>query len=162
VDASRPKAGIMVGSPNDLEKIQEARDILERLGIPYEVRVLSAHRTPELTADYVKNAEERGLEILVACAGLAAHLAGTVAAYTRLPVIGVPLASGALSGLDSLLSTVQMPTGVPVATVAVDGVKNAAFLAGRILAIKHPEIREQLDEAMTAMRKAYEKDARDE
>ncbi len=162
MDASRPKAGIMVGSPNDLEKIQEARDILERLGIPYEVRVLSAHRTPELTADYVKNAEERGLEILVACAGLAAHLAGTVAAYTRLPVIGVPLASGALSGLDSLLSTVQMPTGVPVATVAVDGVKNAAFLAGRILAIKHPEIREQLDEAMTAMRKAYEKDARDE
>ena len=152
-----PLVGILTGSPNDLEVVRGARTTLESLGVPCEIRVLSAHRTPDLTVEYVRTAEQRGIEVIVACAGMANHLAGVVAAHTTLPVIGVPLASGRLGGFDSLLSTVQMPPGVPVATVAVDGAKNAGFLAARILALKYPEIRTRLDEAMAAERARYDK-----
>jgi 5-(carboxyamino)imidazole ribonucleotide mutase len=148
--------GILTGSPSDLPTVEKAKDTLEELGVPCEVRVLSAHRTPDMTVDYVRRAEAAGVEVFIACAGLANHLAGTVAAHTLKPVIGVPLTSGSLGGMDALLSTVQMPPGVPVATVAVDGAKNAAFLAARILSIKYPEIGEALEEARKTARKRYE------
>ena len=124
--------------------------------MPCEIKVLSAHRTPEMTVDYVRSAGEAGVEVFIACAGMANHLAGTVAANTLLPVIGVPLTSGSLGGMDALLSTVQMPPGIPVATVAVDGTKNAAFLAAHILSIKYPEIRAALEKARREARKSYE------
>lgn len=155
--ATGPLVGILTGSPNDLEIVRGARDTLESLDVPCEVRVLSAHRTPDLTIEYVRSAEHGGVEVFIACAGMANHLAGTVAAHTALPVIGVPLASGRLGGFDSLLSTVQMPPGVPVATVAVDGARNAGFLAARILALKYPEIRTRLDAAMAKERTRYDK-----
>ena len=158
---AEPLVGILTGSPNDLEIVRATHTTLESLGVPSEIRVLSAHRTPDLTIEYVRAAEKRGIEVIVACAGMANHLAGTVAANTMLPVIGVPLASGRLGGFDSLLSTVQMPPGVPVATVAVDGAKNAGFLAARILALKYPDIRRSLDEAMAAERERYDKARRD-
>ena len=153
--SDKPLVGILTGSPNDLPTVEKAKATLEELGVPCEVKVLSAHRTPDLTVDYVKAAEADGVEVFIACAGMANHLAGTVAAHTLLPVIGVPLTSGSLGGMDALLSTVQMPPGVPVATVAVDGTKNAAFLAARILSIKYPEIGEKLEEARKAARKRY-------
>ncbi len=152
---SAPLVGILTGSPNDLETVKGAYDVLRSFKIPCEMRALSAHRTPDLTIDYVKTSEERGIELIIACAGMAAHLAGVVAANCLLPIIGVPLASGRLDGLDSLLSTVQMPPGVPVATVAIDGAKNAGFLAARILALKYPEIRLRLEEAMALERSRY-------
>lgn len=139
-----PVVGILTGSPNDLNVVLKARDVLDDLDVPSDVRVLSAHRTPEAVVEYVGKARERGLEVIIACAGMAAHLAGVCAAHTTLPVIGVPLASGALEGIDALLATVQMPPGVPVATVGVDGARNAAFLAARILAATHPELHERL------------------
>jgi 5-(carboxyamino)imidazole ribonucleotide mutase len=148
--------GILSGSPSDLDTVMKAYDVLQTLTIPSEVKVLSAHRTPDRVVEYVSSAESRGIEVLVACAGMAAHLAGVVAGHTQLPVIGVPLAAGALSGLDSLLSTVQMPPGVPVATVGVDGAKNAAFLAARILSLKYPEIKVRLQEATAAQRFKYD------
>lgn len=152
-----PLVGILVGSPSDLETLAPARDALTSLGVPSELCALSAHRTPDLTVEYVRGAEQRGIEVIIACAGMAAHLAGTVAAHTLLPVIGVPLGAGRLAGLDSLLSTVQMPPGVPVATVSIDGAKNAAFLAARILALKYPAVRTRLAEAVAAERIRYEK-----
>lgn len=148
--------GILTGSPNDVPTVEKAKATLEELGVACELRVLSAHRSPDLTVEYIKSAESAGVEVFIACAGMANHLAGTVAAHTLLPVIGVPLTSGALSGLDSLLSTVQMPPGVPVATVAVDGTRNAAYMAARILALKYPEIRGRLEEARKAARRPYE------
>lgn len=154
---SAPLVGILTGSPNDLDTVKGAYDVLQSLGVPCEIRVLSAHRTPDLTIEYVRKTESRGIEVIIACAGMANHLAGTVAAHSMLPIIGVPLASGRLGGLDSLLSTVQMPPGVPVATVAIDGAKNAGFLAARILALKYPEIRSRLEEAASHDRLRYEK-----
>jgi 5-(carboxyamino)imidazole ribonucleotide mutase len=154
--SDKPLVGILTGSPNDLPTIEKAKATLEELGVPCEVKVLSAHRTPDMTVDYVKRAEAAGVEVFIACAGMANHLAGTVAAHTLRPVIGVPLASGSMGGMDALLSTVQMPPGVPVATVAVDGATNAAFLAARILSIKYPEFGETLEEARKAARKRYE------
>ncbi|MDH3281673.1 MAG: 5-(carboxyamino)imidazole ribonucleotide mutase [Gammaproteobacteria bacterium] len=148
--------GILTGSPNDVPAVEKAKATLEELGVPCELRVLSAHRSPDLTVEYIKAAESAGVEVFIACAGMANHLAGTVAAHTLLPVIGVPLTSGALSGLDSLLSTVQMPPGVPVATVAIDGTRNAAYMAARILALKYPEIRGRLEDARKAARRPYE------
>jgi len=148
--------GILTGSPNDLPTVEKAKQTLDELGVPSELEVLSAHRTPDLVLDYVKRAESAGVEVFIACAGMANHLAGTVAAHTLKPVIGVPLSGGILDGLDALLSTVQMPPGVPVATVAVDGAKNAAFLAARILALQHSEIGEKLEEARAAARQRYE------
>src|SRR5437667_4784014 len=135
-----------MGSKSDWDTMSQADAILTEFGIPHECRVMSAHRTPALTAEYASNAEERGLEIIIAGAGGAAHLAGVVAAHTILPVIGVPLQSSALNGLDSLLSTVQMPKGIPVATVAIggSGAINAGLLAVAILAIARPELRVRL------------------
>ncbi len=128
---------VLMGSDSDLPVMQATLEILGSLGIPYEVKITSAHRTPEVTHDYVKDADDRGCNAFIAAAGLAAHLAGAVAAATLKPVIGVPLDAGPLKGMDSLLSTVQMPGGIPVATVAVGkaGAKNAAYLAAQILAL---------------------------
>jgi 5-(carboxyamino)imidazole ribonucleotide mutase len=148
--------GILAGSPNDLDRVGKASEVLDTLGITNEVKVLSAHRTPELVRDYVTSAPARGVEVLIACAGLANHLGGSVAALTLLPVIGVPMASGTLGGMDALLSTVQMPAGVPVATVGVDATKNAAYLAARILALKYPQIGERLQADLAEQRKRYQ------
>ncbi|MBI3073460.1 MAG: 5-(carboxyamino)imidazole ribonucleotide mutase [Deltaproteobacteria bacterium] len=153
--SARPIVGILTGSPSDLPVVSKAADVLESLGVPAEVRALSAHRTPEETLAYVRTAESRGIRVIIACAGMAAHLAGVVAAHTHLPVIGVPLAAGILNGLDALLSTVQMPPGVPVATVGIDGVKNAAILAARILALHDARLRKALDDAAATDRARY-------
>jgi 5-(carboxyamino)imidazole ribonucleotide mutase len=141
-----PLVGILMGSRSDWETMKLASEVLARFDVPHESRVLSAHRTPAATTNYVKGAEERGLEVLIAAAGMAAHLAGSVAAQTVLPVLGVPMDGGALKGLDALLATVQMPAGVPVGTLAIGkaGATNAALLAVAILANKRPELREKL------------------
>lgn len=141
-----PLVGIIMGSKSDWDTMKQAKDLLSEFQVPHECRVVSAHRTPEWMVDYAKTAEERGLEVLIAGAGGAAHLPGIVASLTVLPVLGVPVKSRALSGLDSLLSIVQMPGGVPVGTLAIgdSGAKNAALLAVRILANSRPELREQL------------------
>lgn len=141
-----PLVGIVMGSSSDKEAMKEASLLLEQLGVSYEERILSAHRNPEEVREYALNAEERGLEVIIAGAGMAAHLAGAIAALSSLPVIGVPLVAGELKGLDALLSTVQMPRGVPVATVAIGGVKNAAILAAQILGLKYPEVRQKVKE----------------
>ncbi|MFI5306730.1 MAG: 5-(carboxyamino)imidazole ribonucleotide mutase [Polyangiales bacterium] len=155
-EQSKVRVGILTGSPSDLEVVGKARTTLERLGIGCEVKVLSAHRTPERVQAYVQQAPGRGIEVLIACAGMAAHLAGAVAAQTFLPVIGVPLASGALAGVDALLATVQMPPGIPVATVGVDGASNAAYLAARILALHDSKIRAALEADLAEQRKKYD------
>ena len=152
----KPVVGIITGSPSDLPVVLKAREVLDDLDVPCDIRVLSAHRTPVETVRYVEQAREAGIEVLIACAGMAAHLAGVVATHTTLPVIGVPLASGALQGVDALLSTVQMPPGIPVATVAIDGSKNAAFMAARILAGTHPELRERLQAQLDASKGRYD------
>ena len=139
-----PLIGILVGSESDLPVLEKCTARLEKLGIEYELEVRSAHRNPEGVSEYAGTARERGLKVIICAAGLAAHLAGAVAARTVLPVIGIPIAAGALSGLDSLLSTVQMPSGVPVATVAINGAANAAVLAAQILALSDPELAERL------------------
>lgn len=142
---SKPLVGILMGSDSDLPVMEKAGEVLREMGIPFEMEISSAHRLPDKTSDYAKRARERGIEALIAGAGMAAHLAGVLAANTTLPVIGVPLKSGALNGVDALYSTVQMPAGIPVATVAIDGAKNAAYLACSILSIKYPEIAEKLE-----------------
>jgi 5-(carboxyamino)imidazole ribonucleotide mutase len=129
-----PQVGIPMGSDSDLEVMEEAAKVCEEFGVAHDIHVFSAHRTPHETTEYAKNAQQRGIKVLIAGAGGAAHLAGVVAAHTPLPVIGVPIKSKALKGLDSLLSIVQMPPGVPVATVAIDGGRNAGLLAIQILA----------------------------
>ncbi|MBC7173992.1 MAG: 5-(carboxyamino)imidazole ribonucleotide mutase [Polyangiaceae bacterium] len=153
---SSPWVSILTGSPNDLPVVLKAREVLDALGVPNDVRVLSAHRTPVETVQYLEAAEARGVEVFIACAGMAAHLAGVVAAHTTRPVIGVPLASGALNGIDALLSTVQMPPGIPVATVAVDGAANAGHLAARILAATHPELRAKLEAQLESSKSKYD------
>jgi 5-(carboxyamino)imidazole ribonucleotide mutase len=142
----QPLVGVIMGSKSDWETMRHADETLREFGVSAECRVLSAHRTPDLLADYAKAAESRGLEVLIAGAGGAAHLPGVAAAYTLLPVLGVPVQSAALNGLDSLLSMVQMPAGVPVATLAIGkaGAVNAALLAVGILAASRPELREKL------------------
>jgi 5-(carboxyamino)imidazole ribonucleotide mutase len=150
------RVAILTGSPSDLEVVKKAKETLDQLGIGCELKVLSAHRTPERVSAYVSGAKARGVEVVIACAGMAAHLAGVVAAHTLLPVIGVPLASGALSGFDALLSTVQMPPGIPVATVGVDGAKNAAYLAARILALHDERIAAALQADLDEQRKRYD------
>ena len=138
--------GVLYGSVSDETVMADCMNTLDKLGIQYEVNVMSAHRTPEEVAEYSRTAAERGLKVLIAGAGLAAHLAGAVAANTKLPVIGVPLSAGPLGGLDALLSTVQMPPGVPVATVAIGkhGAKNAAWLAARIIALNDKNVASKL------------------
>ena len=135
-----PLVGIAMGSSSDLPTLNAAADILERFGVGHELRVLSAHRTPDAMAEYARSAHTRGLKVLIAAAGGAAHLPGMLAAHTPLPVIGVPVATANLNGLDSLLSIVQMPRGVPVATVAIGGGANAGLLAIQILATGDPEL----------------------
>lgn len=148
--APQPLVGIIMGSRSDWETLRHAAEMLEQFSIPHEQRVVSAHRTPELMVQYAKEAQSRGLEIIIAGAGGAAHLPGMVASLTILPVLGVPVQSKALSGLDSLLSIVQMPGGVPVGTLAIGeaGAKNAALLAVRILATTRTELRQQLADFM--------------
>lgn len=143
---NHPLVAIIMGSKSDWETMKNAADQLDKLGIPHELKVLSAHRTPRRTQEFVTSAESRGLEVIIAAAGGAAHLAGVAASLTVLPVLGVPMQSKALQGLDSLLSTVQMPAGIPVGTLAIGtaGATNAALFAAAILANKYPDIREGL------------------
>ena len=141
---SSPLVGIAMGSESDLPTMQAAADVLRTFGVPYDVRVLSAHRTPDRMTDYAKSARERGLKVIIAGAGGAAHLPGMIAASTTLPVIGVPVQTRALKGIDSLLSIVQMPAGVPVATVAIGGAKNAGLLALQILATADDDLADAL------------------
>ena len=136
--------GIVMGSDSDLKIMEGASKVLAELGVASEVIISSAHRVPEKTAVYAKTAEERGLEVIIAGAGLAAHLPGVIAAMTPLPVIGVPIRSGALAGVDALYAIVQMPTGIPVATMAINGAKNAGIFAAQILSVKYPEIRDKI------------------
>jgi 5-(carboxyamino)imidazole ribonucleotide mutase len=141
---AEPIVGVVMGSDSDLSVMRQATEVLAELGIPAETRVVSAHRTPVEMLEYGQQAEVRGLSVIIAGAGGAAHLPGMLAAVTTLPVIGVPVALKKLDGLDSLLSIVQMPKGVPVATVAIDGARNAGLLAARILAVTDPGLRERL------------------
>ena len=152
----KPLVGILMGSESDLPVMEKAAEVLKEMGVPYEIDISSAHRLPEKTATYARTARDRGLEVLIAGAGMAAHLAGVLAAHTTLPVIGVPLKSGALEGADALYSTVQMPPAIPVATVGIDGAKNAAYLACEILSIKYPEIARKLEDFRGKMRKELE------
>jgi phosphoribosylaminoimidazole carboxylase PurE protein len=156
----RPLVGVIMGSTSDSDIMQGCTDLLQELEIPHEVSVLSAHRTPEQTRKYAESAAERGLEVVIAGAGWAAHLAGVIAAHTTLPVIGIPIDSSPLNGMDALLATVQMPPGIPVATVALGkgGATNAGVLAAQILALKYPSIAESLKSYRLNMtRKALEK-----
>ena len=138
------KVGIVMGSASDLPVVKKAIDMLVSLDVPYEVHVYSAHRTPDEASDFSFMAKERGFGVLIAAAGMAAHLAGVVASRTTLPVIGIPCKSSNLDGLDALLATVQMPTGIPVATVAIDGAGNAALLAAQILALSDEALAQKL------------------
>ena len=144
------KVGIVMGSDSDLPIIRKATDMLDILEIPYEVHVYSAHRTPTEAAEFAANAKKNGFGVLIAAAGMAAHLAGAIAARTTLPVIGIPCKSSNLDGLDALLSTVQMPTGIPVATVAINGGGNAALIAAQILALSDEELAQRLEDKREA------------
>ena len=143
---TQPMVGVIMGSRSDWDTMRHAAEILEQFGVTFEARVVSAHRTPDLMRDYAREAEDRGLEVIIAGAGGAAHLPGMVASQTLVPVIGVPVQSRALNGLDSLLSIVQMPGGVPVATMAIGaaGAKNAGLFAVAMLGVRRPELRERL------------------
>jgi 5-(carboxyamino)imidazole ribonucleotide mutase len=143
---NKPFVAVLMGSKSDLPVIEKTLDVLKSLQVPFEVRITSAHRTPDVTHAYVKDADQRGCSVFIAAAGLAAHLAGAVAGLTLKPVIGIPLDAGPLQGMDALLSTVQMPGGIPVASVAVGsaGAKNAAYLAAQILSLSDPELAERV------------------
>ena len=141
------KVGIIMGSDSDLPVVEKAINTLKEYGVPFEVHVFSAHRTPVEARDFSVNARKNGFGAIIAAAGMAAHLAGAIAANTTLPVIGIPVKSKNLDGLDALLSTVQMPTGIPVATVAIDGAANAALIAIQILAVSDEELAKKLDDA---------------
>lgn len=143
-----PLVGVVMGSASDEEVVQNTVNTLEQLGIDYEVRVMSAHRTPERVQEYAQAARERGIQVLIAAAGGSAALGGTLAAWSTLPVIGIPLASSEIKGMDALLATSQMPPGIPVACMAVGawGARNAAFFAAQILGLQHPEIRQAYDD----------------
>ena len=140
------KVGIVMGSDSDLPILKKGMDMLDSLGVPYEVHIYSAHRTPVEARDFALNPRENGFGAIIAAAGMAAHLAGAIAANTTLPVIGIPCKSSNLDGMDALLSTVQMPTGIPVATVAINGAGNAALLAAQIIAVEDKELQKKLDE----------------
>ena len=145
-----PVVSIIMGSTSDLPVLESGIKFLDEMGIPFEMNALSAHRTPELVEEFARNAQARGIKVIIAAAGMAAHLAGALAANTTLPVIGIPVKSKYLDGIDALLSTVQMPTGIPVATVAIDGAANAALLSVQMLAITDPELARKLDEKRRA------------
>ncbi len=153
------KIGIIMGSDSDFPTVKKAIDTLQQFNVPYEVHVFSAHRTPEQAKQFSVNARKNGFGAIIAAAGMAAHLAGAIAANTTLPVIGIPIKSGYLNGIDALLSTVQMPSGIPVATVAIDGAVNAALLCLQILSVSDTQLAEQLDEKRKAdAQKVLEKD----
>ncbi len=153
------KVSIVIGSDSDFSIVQKGLAILNKFNVPFDLRVLSAHRTPFEVIDYTKNLEAEGIEVVIAAAGKAAHLPGVLAGLTILPVIGLPIKSSTMDGLDSLLSIVQMPEGIPVATVAINGAENAGLLAVSILSIKYPELKEMLLEFRKDMaRKVLEKD----
>ena len=154
MDSDKPLVGIVMGSDSDWPLVKKACDTLDKFGVPYETRVISAHRTPEVAIEYSKSAEGRGIKVVIAAAGGAAHLGGVLAAGTVLPVIGIPVAGGALNGLDALYATVQMPSGVPVACVAIGGAKNAAIYATQILGATMPEYREKIVELKRQMAEA--------
>lgn len=154
------KVGIVMGSDSDLPILQKAMDTLAELGIPYECHIYSAHRTPVEAADFARNARDNGIGVMIAAAGMAAHLAGAIAANTTLPVIGIPCKSSCLDGIDALLSTVQMPSGIPVATVAINAGVNAALLSAQILAVEDASLAEKLDQKRkNDAKKVLEKDA---
>ncbi len=154
-----PKVAIVMGSDSDLTVLKNCIKLLKTFGIETEVMVCSAHRTPDKASQFAKNAEQNGIEVIIAAAGKAAHLPGVLAAYTPLPVIGIPVKSSTMDGMDSLLSIVQMPSGIPVATVAIDGSENAALLAIQILSIAYPELRIKMKEYKAELaRKVEEKD----
>ncbi len=155
------KVAIVMGSESDFPVVEKGLKILKEFGVDVEVRVISAHRTPDKAVEFGKNAEENGIEVIIAAAGKAAHLGGVLAAVTVLPVIGLPIKSSTLDGLDSLLSIVQMPKGVPVATVAIDGGENAALLAIQILSVKYETLREKLKEYKEKMAKQVEEKDRE-
>ncbi len=164
-ETPEPLVGVVMGSASDWETMRHAAETLERFEVPHERRVVSAHRTPDLMASYAKEAESRGLEVIVAGAGGAAHLPGMIAAHTTVPVLGVPVESRALKGMDSLLSIAQMPAGVPVATVAIGGARNAGLLAVRILATADPALRaamERFQADLAAAVRAKDEGMRDE
>lgn len=150
--SDRPRAAVIMGSDSDLPVVRKAIEVLKAFEIDIEVSVISAHRTPDRAAEYAKNAESNGFEVIIAAAGKAAHLPGVLAAFTTLPVIGIPIKSSTLDGLDSLLSIVQMPSGIPVATVAVDGAENAGLLAVQILSVKYGFLRDKLKEYKEKLR----------
>ena len=153
------KVGIIMGSDSDLPIVQKAVDMLKSLEIPYEVHIYSAHRTPVEARDFAVNARENGFGALICAAGMAAHLAGAIAATTTLPVVGIPCKGGMMDGLDALLATVQMPTGIPVATVAINGAANAALLCAQIIAVEDKELSQKLDAKRKAdAAKVLEKD----
>ena len=165
MDNNIKKVGILMGSNSDWPVVKKAADKLCELGIPYEVHILSAHRTPKQTEEFTSSAQANGFGVLIAAAGMAAHLAGATAANTVLPVIGIPMNSGALNGIDALLSTVQMPSGIPVAAVAIDGAVNSAVLAAQILALNSPELsallkkqREEMQSTILANDEALQKE----
>lgn len=152
------KVGIVMGSDSDLPVLEKSVATLKKYGVPYEMHVYSAHRTPEQAKDFAVNAENNGFGVIIAAAGKAAHLAGAIAANTTLPVIGIPVKASVLDGMDALLSTVQMPSGIPVATVAIDGAENAALLAIQILAVSDSELSDKLKQARKeATQKVLEK-----
>ena len=150
------KVAVIMGSDSDFKVMKKSVDILKQFGIEYEVSVISAHRTPEKLIEYVKSIDQKGIEVIIAGAGKAAHLPGVIAAFTSVPVIGVPIKSSALDGMDALLSIVQMPPGIPVATVAIDGSENAAILAAQILALKYDILKHKLYEHREEMKKKVE------
>ena len=153
------KVGIIMGSDSDLPIVKKATDMLDSLGIPFEIHIYSAHRTPVEARDFAVNARANGFGAIIAAAGMAAHLAGAIAANTTLPVIGIPCKSSNLDGMDALLSTVQMPTGIPVATVAINGAGNAALLAAQIIAVEDKELAAKLDaKRVEDAKKVLEKD----
>jgi len=149
----KPQVGVVMGSDSDLPIVEEALQVLDEFGVPYEVKILSAHRSPDQTSAYAKSAAERGLRVILAAAGWAAHLGGVLAAETILPVIGIPVNSSPLQGLDALLATVQMPPGIPVATMAIGkgGAHNAALFAIQVLALQEPQLRDRLKQVKLRM-----------
>lgn len=156
-----PKVALIMGSDSDLPALRPCIKMLKNFGIEVEARVISAHRTPDAAATFAKNAKERGFSVIIGAAGKAAHLPGVLAAFTTLPVIGIPIKSSTMDGLDSLLSIVQMPKGIPVATVAIDGGENAAILAAQMIALANPEVSAKLEEhKVNMLREVGEKDAR--
>lgn len=160
--STHAKVGIVMGSDSDLEVMKAAADVLKSFGVAFEMTVASAHRTPARAAEFARTARDRGVQVIIAGAGHAAHLAGAMAAHTTLPVIGVPIDSSALQGLDALLSTVQMPPGIPVATVALGkpGARNAGILAAQILALSDPELQQRLVEFKEDMEKTVAEKAK--